>query len=60
MKTKIGIVGLGRASAPHAKSLQDLKRRVEVKPAFSPSAERRRAFAEAYGFPVADSAEAII
>lgn len=56
---KVGIIGLGMASAPHAKSLQDLKRRLEVKAAFSPSAERRTAFAEAYGFPVVDSAEAI-
>src|SRR3990170_5761481 len=59
MKTKIGIVGLGMASAPHAKSLQDLKERVEVKAAFSPSAERRKAFADTYGFPVADGADAI-
>ena len=56
---KIGIIGLGMASAPHARSLQDLKERVEVKAAFSPSAERRKAFAEAYGFALADSADAI-
>ena len=56
---KIGIIGLGMASAPHAKSLQELKERVEVKATFSPSAERRRAFAEAYGLPVVDSAETI-
>lgn len=56
---KIGVVGLGMASAPHARSLQDLKERVEVKAAFSPSVESRRAFAEAYGFPVSDSAAAI-
>jgi UDP-N-acetyl-2-amino-2-deoxyglucuronate dehydrogenase len=56
---KIGIIGLGMASAPHAKSLQDLKERVEVKAAFSPSAERRQAFAEAHGFPAVDTADAI-
>lgn len=56
---KIGIIGLGMASGPHARSLQDLKERVEVKAAFSPSAERRKAFADAYGFPVTDSADAI-
>jgi UDP-N-acetyl-2-amino-2-deoxyglucuronate dehydrogenase len=56
---KIGIVGLGMASAPHAKSLQDLKQRVEVKAAFSPSPERRKAFADAYGFPVTDDIDAI-
>jgi UDP-N-acetyl-2-amino-2-deoxyglucuronate dehydrogenase len=59
MKTKIGMIGLGMASAPHAKSLQDLKQRVEVKAAFSPSPERRKAFADAYGFPVIDDIEAI-
>jgi len=58
MKT-IGIIGLGMASAPHARSLQDLKERVAVKAAFSPSAARRKAFAEAYGFPVTDNVDAI-
>lgn len=57
---KIGIIGLGMASAPHAKSLQDLKGRVEVKAAFSPSAARRTAFAAAYGFPVADTVDPIL
>lgn len=56
---KIGIIGLGMASAPHARSLQNLKERVEVKAAFSPSDERRKAFADAHGFPVTDSADAI-
>jgi UDP-N-acetyl-2-amino-2-deoxyglucuronate dehydrogenase len=41
-------------------SLIDLKDEVEVAGCFSPSAQRRSAFAEAYGLPVADSlAEAI-
>jgi UDP-N-acetyl-2-amino-2-deoxyglucuronate dehydrogenase len=55
----IGIIGLGMASAPHARSLRDLEARVAVKAAFSPSADRRAAFASTYGFPVADSADAI-
>jgi UDP-N-acetyl-2-amino-2-deoxyglucuronate dehydrogenase len=58
-KVGIGIIGLGMASAPHAKSLLDLKDRTEVVAAFSPNSERRGAFAAAYGFPVSDSAEAI-
>lgn len=58
-RTRIGIVGLGMASAPHAKSLQDLKERVEVVAAFSPSVERRKVFADTYGFPVVASADAI-
>jgi predicted dehydrogenase len=56
---QIGIIGLGMAAAPHARSLQDLKERVAVKAVFSPSVERRTAFAASYGFPPVDSAEAI-
>lgn len=59
MNVRIGIIGLGMASAPHAKSLQDLKDRAEVVAAFSPSAERRQSFAGSYGFPVTDSMDAI-
>jgi UDP-N-acetyl-2-amino-2-deoxyglucuronate dehydrogenase len=58
-KTRIAIIGLGMASAPHAKSLRDLSDRVEVAAAFSPSADRRRAFTATYGFPVNEKAEAI-
>ncbi|WP_119302060.1 Gfo/Idh/MocA family protein [Dongia deserti] len=57
---RIGIVGLGMAVAPHARSLLDLKDRVQVARAFSPSAERRRAFADRFGFPLADSLEAVL
>ncbi|NJN37325.1 MAG: gfo/Idh/MocA family oxidoreductase, partial [Nitrospiraceae bacterium] len=41
------------AVKPHAQSLIDLKDRVEVAAAYSPSAERRAAFAKQYDFPVA-------
>jgi UDP-N-acetyl-2-amino-2-deoxyglucuronate dehydrogenase len=58
-KTRIAIIGLGMASAPHAKSLRDLSDRVEVAAAFSPSADRRRAFTATYGFSVNENAEAI-
>jgi UDP-N-acetyl-2-amino-2-deoxyglucuronate dehydrogenase len=58
-KTRIGIVGLGMASAPHAKSLLDLAGRADVVAAFSPTEARRKAFAQTYGFPVCDSADAI-
>jgi predicted dehydrogenase len=54
----VGIVGLGMAVTPHAKSLQDLK--VDVAYAFSPSAERRRKFAERFPFPQADRIETIL
>ena len=59
-KHRIAIIGLGMAVTPHAKSLVDLKDRVEVVHAFSPSAARRKAFAEKFPFPLADSLDAIL
>jgi predicted dehydrogenase len=58
-RTRLAIIGLGMASAPHAKSLQDLRDRVEVAAAFSPSASRRETFAANYGFPTCEDVEAI-
>jgi UDP-N-acetyl-2-amino-2-deoxyglucuronate dehydrogenase len=58
-KIGIGIIGLGMASAPHARSLLDLRDRVEVVSAFSPSSARRQAFAENYGLAVCDEMDAI-
>ena len=60
MAFKVGIVGLGMAVTPHAKSLLDLKLRVEVAHAFSPTAERRRKFGALYGFKVCDSLDSIL
>jgi UDP-N-acetyl-2-amino-2-deoxyglucuronate dehydrogenase len=57
---RTGIVGLGMAVAPHAKSLLDLKDRAEVVYAMSPSAARREAFAARFAFPVVDNLDAII
>ena len=57
---KVGIVGLGMAVAPHAKSLLDLKDRVQVGYAYSPSAERRKKFAEKFPFPQCDRLETIL
>jgi predicted dehydrogenase len=48
------------AVTPHAKSLLDLKDRVQVAYAFSPSAERRRKFAERFAFPQCDRLETIL
>ncbi|HVY08038.1 MAG TPA: Gfo/Idh/MocA family oxidoreductase [Burkholderiales bacterium] len=59
-KTRIAIVGLGMAVVPHAKSALDLKDRVEVAYAFSPSASRRAAFAEKFAFPQCDSLDTIL
>jgi UDP-N-acetyl-2-amino-2-deoxyglucuronate dehydrogenase len=57
---RVGIVGLGMAVTPHAKSLLDLKDRAQVAYAFSPSAERRRKFAERFAFAQCDRLETIL
>ncbi len=59
-KPRVAIVGLGMAVTPHAQSYVDLRDRVEVAYAFSPSEERRRAFAERFPFPLADSLDQIL
>ena len=51
-RTRVAIIGLGMAVAPHAKSLADLSGRIEVAAAYSPTEARRDAFAREYGFPV--------
>jgi predicted dehydrogenase len=56
----MAIIGLGMAVRPHAKSLVDLRDRVEVAWAFSRSAERRRAFAERFDFPLTGDLERIL
>jgi UDP-N-acetyl-2-amino-2-deoxyglucuronate dehydrogenase len=60
MVSRVGLVGLGMAVTPHAKSLVDLKDRVEVAYAFSPSAARRAAFAAKFSFPQCDRLETIL
>ena len=60
MAFKVGIVGLGMAVTPHAKSLLDLKDRVQVGYAFSPSKERRTKFAERFPFPPCERLETIL
>lgn len=59
MKHKVGIVGLGMAVAPQARSLLDLADRVEVVAAFSRSARRRDLFASQFPFPLTDDLNAI-
>src|SRR5687767_12083318 len=60
MAFRVGIVGLGMAVTPHAKSLIDLKDRVQVAYAFSPSAERRKNFAARFSFPQCERVETIL
>jgi UDP-N-acetyl-2-amino-2-deoxyglucuronate dehydrogenase len=57
---RIAIIGLGMAVTPHARSLADLHDRVEVVRAFSPSRERREAFARRFPFPTCDSVDAVL
>ena len=59
-KLGIAIVGLGMAVTPHAKSLLDLSDGAEVAGAFSPTEERRRAFAERFPFRVTDDLDELI
>ncbi len=59
-KRRLAIVGLGLAVTPHARSLLDLKDRVEVAAAFSPSEARRAEFAARFPFPIVASLDAIL
>jgi len=59
-RTRIALIGLGMAAAPHARSALDLADRVEVAFAFSPSAARRAKFAAQFPFPLCDRLETIL
>lgn len=56
----IGVVGLGMAAGPHAHSLQDLGDRAAVRGVFGRDRVRREAFAARYGFPAAESLDALL
>lgn len=56
---KFGVIGLGMAAAPHARSLLDLADRIETVAAFSPTPARRQEFARSYGLPVTGDVETI-
>ncbi|WDR07493.1 Gfo/Idh/MocA family oxidoreductase [Devosia rhodophyticola] len=58
-KLGVAIIGLGMASRPHAHALLALRDQIETLHAFSPSAGRRAAFAEAHGLPIVDNIETI-
>ncbi len=59
-KHRVALIGLGMAVTPHAKSLVDLRDRVEVACAFSPSETRRRAFGAKFDFPLGGGLDAIL
>jgi predicted dehydrogenase len=60
MTKRLALIGLGMAVTPHARSLLDLRDRVEVAAAFSPSAPRRAGFAARFPFPIVESLERIL
>ena len=60
MAFRVGLVGLGMAVTPHAKSLLELRDRVEVAYAFSPSAGRRHEFSRKFPFPPCERLETIL
>lgn len=57
---RLGIIGLGMASAPHAQSLIELKNRIEVVGAYSPTPARREAFQARWDLSVVDSLETLV
>ena len=57
---RCAIIGLGMAVTPHAKSLLDLRDRVKVVTAHSPTAARRDAFAAKFGLPVTGDVDGIV
>lgn len=59
-KFGIGIIGAGMASKPHAKSFLDLADRVEVCGVYARSAGPRAAFCAQWGFPEAESFDALL
>lgn len=59
-RLKMGLVGLGMAVTPHAKSLIDLSDRIAFAGAYSPSADRRASFAEKFGLPVCETLDALL
>jgi predicted dehydrogenase len=60
MAFRVGLVGLGMAVTPHARSLVDLKHHVEVAYAYSPSPQRRAEFASRFAFPLCDRLETML
>lgn len=56
----LALIGLGAAAQPHARSLVDLRDRVDVRWAASRGAERARAFGQSYPFPTTTSLDQVI
>lgn len=58
----VGIIGLGMASLPHAKSIVALQEsgRVRCKAAWSPTPERRQSFTDRWSLPVVDDVSMLV
>ena len=56
----LGVIGLGPASEPHAKSLHDLAGQIEVRAAASRGEDKAHAFHARFGFPVTTDIDAVI
>jgi UDP-N-acetyl-2-amino-2-deoxyglucuronate dehydrogenase len=59
-KLGLGIVGAGMAAKPHALSLQALADEIDVIGVYRRDPQQRAAFCQKYGFPEADSFEALL
>jgi len=55
-----GVVGAGMGARPHALALQSLAKDIAVIGVYRRNAEERAKFCQAYGFPEADSLEALL
>lgn len=56
----IGVIGAGMGAKPHALALQSLREEIEVLGVYRRDAEQRRQFCAEYGFPEAESIEALL
>lgn len=56
---RLAVLGAGMGARPHGRALEELRGRVEVAGVLTRRPESVRAFAEAHGFPVADSLDAL-
>ncbi len=59
-RRRVAIIGLGMALKPHLESLAELADRIEIAACFTPSEARRRAFATAHSYPLANDLDQIL
>ncbi|CAE6965379.1 Gfo/Idh/MocA family protein [Paraburkholderia domus] len=59
-KSRVAIIGAGLAATPHALALNELRDEAEVIGVVGRSRERLEQFTDTYGFPVAESFDAVL